>query len=401
MKKLDILMINHFTTFPSEGGNSRFDYIARALCKYGKDVEMVTSSFAHIEKKHRDEGICCDLPYKLTLLNEPGYKKNISLKRLYSHWKFAENVSNYLRTRKTPDVIYCSVPSLDVGYVAAKYAKKNKIRFIIDVQDLWPEAFKMVFNVPVISKLLFYPMQKKANYVYSCADEIIAVSQTYVNRAALENKKIKYGHSVFLGSDLALFDQYTKISSYKKSDEEILLAYVGTLGHSYNIKCIIDALEILKNKGVKNIKFIVMGDGPLRKEFEQYAKYKKIKAQFTGFLEYRKMVGILSKCDIAVNPITKGAAASIINKVGDYALAGLPVINTQENWEYKELVDKYNIGFNCDGDNIQNIANRIILLTNDLKLRKILGNNNRKLGETKFDRNASYIEILNTIFGET
>ena len=56
----------------------------------------------------------------------------------------------------------------------------------------------------------------------------------------------------------------------------------------------------LKNKGVKNIKFIVMGDGPLRKEFEQYAKYKKIKAQFTGFLEYRKMVGILSKCELAV-----------------------------------------------------------------------------------------------------
>ncbi len=36
------------------------------------------------------------------------------------------------------------MPSLDVAKVAAKYAKENNIRFIIDIQDLWPEAFRMV-----------------------------------------------------------------------------------------------------------------------------------------------------------------------------------------------------------------------------------------------------------------
>ena len=72
-----------------------------------------------------------------------------------------------------------------------------------------------------------------------------------------------------------------------------------------------------------------MGDGPLKEEFENYAEEKKVDCQFTGRLEYEKMVGLLCSCDIAVNPIKKGSAGSIINKVGDYAAAGLPVINTK------------------------------------------------------------------------
>lgn len=58
------------------------------------------------------------------------------------------------------------------------------------------------------------------------------------------------------------------------------------------------------------------------------------------------MVGLLCSCDIAVNPIKKGSAGSIINKVGDYAAAGIPVVNTQENLEYKNILEEYNAGIN-------------------------------------------------------
>src|SRR5699024_1478517 len=112
----------------------------------------------------------------------------------------------YLEKRKIPDVIYCTVPSLDVGYVAAKYSQKNNVRFIIDIQDLWPEAFKMVFNLPFISDFIFNPMKQKANYIYSKADNIIAVSRTYVDRGLSVNSKLKEGTSVFLGTDLQYFD---------------------------------------------------------------------------------------------------------------------------------------------------------------------------------------------------
>ncbi|SHI53294.1 Glycosyl transferases group 1 [Lutispora thermophila DSM 19022] len=86
------------------------------------------------------------------------------------------------------------------------------------------------------------------------------------------------------------------------------MANIGTLGHSYNLTLVIDALEILKDHRIDNIKFIVMGDEPLKDKFESYSMKKNINVIFTGQLTYGKMVGMLKACDVAVNPITSGAA---------------------------------------------------------------------------------------------
>ncbi|WP_028392019.1 glycosyltransferase family 4 protein [Bacillus cihuensis] len=397
----DILIVAHFTHVPGEKGNGRFSYILNMLADYNHSVELVTTDFSHETKKHRmvNGQQLEQMKYKLTMLHEDGYQKNVSLKRFYSHYVFGKNLNSYLKRRKKPDIIYCAVPSLDVAYAAAKYAKENRIKFIIDIQDIWPEAFKMVFNIPVVSNLLYYPMNKKANYIYRTADEVIAVSETYKSRALTVNNKCK-GLSVFLGTDLAYFDKVSQENLVSKPLDEIWLAYIGTLGHSYDINLVIDALSNLKDKGINKIKFIVMGDGPLMSRFQEYAIVKGVNAEFTGRLNYEKMVGILKSCDIAVNPIRSNSAGSIINKVGDYAAAGLPVINTQESQEYRELISKYNAGVNCENGNPINLAENLLFLFKDSKLRKKMGKNNRELAEEKFDRNITYQKIIPKILLE-
>lgn len=393
----DIVIISNYIHFKNEIGNSRFIYLADKL-KETEKVEIITSTFYHRTKKQRtfkekeiQEG------YSVKLIYEPGYKKNISLKRIYSNYVIATNIVKYLKKRKRPDVIYCAVPPTIIGKKVAKFAKKNNIRFIIDIQDLWPEAYKMVFNIPIISDMLFYPIKRQAEYTYKNADEIIAVSETYLNRAKTVNRNVTQGLAVYLGTDLEEFDKYKE----KKIDKakEIQIVYIGTLGHSYDIKIIIDAISILNKKGINNIQFVLMGDGPLKGEFEKYAIQKRINCIFTGMLEYSKMIEKLTSCDIAVNPIKKLAAQSIINKVGDYAMAGLPVINTQENEEYRNLVEKYNIGYNCKNGDANDVAEKIEILYNDKKLREEYGRNNRKLAKDKFDRTKTYKDIISIIEG--
>lgn len=397
MKK-KILIIANFTKLPWEQGNSRFPYIIDLIDKEKYEVELVTSSFSHGDKRQREKKPEeMKLDYKITLIDEPGYKKNVSLKRFYSHHVFAKNVEKHLGQIEKPDVIYCAIPSLDVAKVAAKYAENNDIKFIIDIQDLWPEAFKMVFNIPVISDIIFYPMKKTADYIYSKANSIVAVSKTYANRAAIVNKKFDKKSSVFLGTDLQYFDEAHKKFEIVPFDDVIRVAYIGTLGHSYDIKCVIDSIKILNDKGIKNILFVVMGNGPLKESFEAYSKEKDVKCEFTGKLAYEEMVGKLCSCDIAVNSISKGAAQSIINKVGDYAAAGLPVVNNQECIEYRKLVEDYQIGYNVENGNAVELAEKIELLYRDEILRERLGKNNRKLAEEKFDRAKTYKEIKNLI----
>ena len=396
----DILLIAHFTHVPGEAGNSRFNYIAKKINKEKTTVEVVTTSFSHRTKKERKVSIeqKRTIDYKLTMLEEPGYNANISFRRFYSHYVFSKNLNKYLRNRKKPDLIYCAVPSLDAAYVAAKYARKNDIKFIIDVQDLWPEAFKMIFKIPILSDVVFFPLMKKANYIYSIADEIVAVSQTYLERALRVNKDCPKAYSVYLGTELDYFDSIAKKNKVKsKPESEVWLVYIGTLGHSYDLYSVIDALKILKDKGVTNLKFILMGDGPLRSKYESYAKSKGIISHFTGRLEYSKMVEILTVCDIAVNPIRSGSAGSIINKVGDYAAAGLPVLNTQDSKEYRDLIDTFNAGINCDSGNSKKLAEKLILLYENSELRRIKGENNRKLAEIKFDREKTYQSIIKSL----
>lgn len=377
-----------------ESNNSRFVYIAKLLAmSKNNNVEIITSDFNHTKKEKFNKIGKLD-GVKITACHEPGYPKNVCLKRFNSHKKLSKNIKEYLEKRRKPDIIYCAIPSLAVGKIVAQYAEKNGVRFVIDIQDLWPEAFKMVFKIPLLSNAIFYPMKRQANYIYKCADDIIAVSETYCNRALKVNKKVKKGLSVFLGTDLNYFDECAKKNKVEFDDDLVRIAYIGTLGHSYNIPIVIDAIRYLNDKGINNLKFIIMGDGPLKEKFESYAREKQIDAEFLGRLEYAKMVGTLCSCDIAINPISRGAAQSIINKVGDYAAAGLPVINTQENNEYRNLVEEYKIGFNCENNNSNDLAEKINILWNDEKSRKEFGNNNRKLAEKKFNRNRTYNEIV-------
>lgn len=395
----DILMLVHFNLFPWETGNGRFHYIANLLCESGQSVEMVTSSFSHSTKTQRDCPIekLQALPYKVTFAHEPGYPKNVCLTRLRSHKKFAKNVKKYLQTRKKPDLVYCAVPSLDIACVAAKYCKKHNVKFIIDIQDLWPEAFKMVFHMPIVSSLIFAPMQRKANKIYKAADAVIAVSETYANRGIKVNKKGASASVVYLGTDKASYDHYAETNAVSEDNDEklIKLAYAGTLGSSYDLETVFDALRSMSQDSLERIRFIIMGDGPKRAQFERASN--GLPVVFTGDLAYPKMCGILSDCDIAVVPISRGAAQSIINKHMDYAMAGLPVINTQECEEYRNLLDNYECGINCECGNASDVAKAINRLIADENLRKEMGQQSRKMGEELFDRRITYYKIIDVI----
>lgn len=389
---MDILILAHFCGDFSEGDNGRFFYLAKLLGS-NHSVEIVTSDFFHIKKIHRNK-LVREGPFEITFLHEPGYRKNLCLRRFYSHFIWGRNVKRYFKTRRKADVVYCAVPSLTAAYEAAKYCKKHGIKFIIDVQDLWPEAFRMVFDIPILSGLIFLPFTRLANNIYRKADEIVAVSQTYADRALAVNKKCQKGHVVFLGTEVKLFDKSAFENKVNiKKNGEIWLAYCGTLGSSYDITCVIDALTILKEKNVPSPKFVVMGDGPRKTEFENYAKEKQIDVWFVGRLPYTEMCGLLNACDIAVNPITHCAAQSIINKHADYAAAGLPVINTQECEEYRMLINEYQMGFNCRNNDAENVADKMVQLIQNENLRLNMGKNARRCADERFDRTNQYREI--------
>ena len=396
----DILLITNFWHFECEKSSSRYLYLANVLVNHGYDLEVITSTFYHRLKKERsfDENFLTSFRYKITLVKEPPYLRNISLKRLHAHKTFAKNVISYLIQRKKPDLILCVIPSTYVAEKVIKFANNNHIPVVLDIQDLWPEAFQMALHIPVVSNICFAPLKRLADKAYKNADYITAVSQTYVERGMRVNKKTSQGSVIYLGADFDLVQSIIRKNPIEKDSNTFWITYIGALGYSYNIKMVIDALMILNNQGIKNIKFHVFGNGMLEEEFRSYAKQSGIDTVFWGHRQYEEMIPYLAASDIAVNPIVGKSVASIINKVCDYATAGVPVVNDQNSREYRELLDEYHAGINCDNNNAQQFADAILTLYRDENLRKDMKSGALRLAKEKFDRNKTYLAFLRIIY---
>ena len=84
--KKHILIVAPYITFPNEPGANRFIAVAKKLSqKYS--VTLVTSKFCHILKSIRAQNPNMQ-DFKVILIDEPGYQKNVSFKRLLSHHIF-------------------------------------------------------------------------------------------------------------------------------------------------------------------------------------------------------------------------------------------------------------------------------------------------------------------------
>lgn len=392
-----IIIISNFPGLLDGSYTDRFCYISRLLHEKGYEVEMITSDFCHDTKQIRHYSSSL-YPFKVTLLHETPYKQNVSLQRLKSHWEWGRNVKAYLSQIENPDIIYCAIPSLTASKAAADYCKRNGVKFVVDLQDLWPEAFAMAISNKLLQKV-FLPMKWYADSIYAAADKAIAVSDTYVDRILEVNKKLSSGLSVFLGNDGDAFDKGRAEYKLDRKGDELIVGYIGNMSTSYDMPCVFDALSKVEKRGKvdKAIRFVLIGGGVDEGNFKDYASRVYPNSSFLGRKSYQEMAGLLCGCDIVVNPIVKGSVASIINKVGDYALSGLPVINTQDSPEYRNLIEEYQCGINCECGNSDEVADAIEKLAMDEALRKKMGDNARRFGIEKFDRRHTYKKIVDAI----
>ena len=390
MNKKKILLIWNYFYLESEKGESRFAYLARLLARNGYELEIVTSSFYHMNKIHRNisKEELDSYPYKITFIDEPGYKKNISFKRIKSINVFNKGIKNYLnKLDYRPDLIYVPIPSIKLGHIASKYCTKNNIPLLIDVEDLWPESFTMLTHSKLLTRLLFFPWFISANSLYKKAIVVVAVSQTFLYRAFCVRKDKSLSCVAYIGAN---FERAASIdpSGITKDDGDIWLSYIGTLGKSYDIKLFIDALDILAENGRTDFVLKIMGDGPDREKIEQYAKNHKGRVEFLGLLPYEQMIKILKNSDYGINPINPRSVASVINKVGDYASVGLPVINTQHCIEYINILRDTNSGVSLLVGNPYEIAGFLYKQGTDDKY--IFDTNPIRL----FSRKENYEKIL-------
>ena len=393
---------------PGEKGYSRFPFLAKMLSENGYEVDLYTSTFNHWEKAQRDsqkvKSIREKVPYNIVLAYEPGYKKNVDIKRVISHRKLAANTITKLdenHKREQYDLIYVIIPDNKLAADVAEYGNKHAIPVIVDVEDLWPEGMQQVLPIPrFVGDIIFTPLRSYAKRAYKNASAYVGTSDEF------RDEPLKYGEgkdkkriTVYVGCDLEVFDIGVKTYSteIEKGTDEFWVIYTGTLGSSYDIGTLVKAAQVIKEKGYNNIRFKILGGGPLEEQFKSIAKERPCEVDFFGYIQYEKMAAYLYKSDITINSFVKAAPQSIVNKVGDYLAAGKPMINTLTSPEFKAKVDNDGFGINVEAENVMLLADSILRLYLNEEWRNGMGLRARRIAEDQFDRKNAYKNIIELI----
>ena len=380
--------------------NARYGTLASELINRGHRVVWWTSTFNHGSKSKRApiqnpvEGL------EIRYLPVPAYKRNIGFDRLWNCYKYGREFYMEALKAPKPDVILASLPPIESAANAVRYAQPRKIPVIIDVQDIWPEAFLLPFPKSVHRpvSLLLSPYFKLSARAYREASAITGVSPQYVDLAlskrTRQNPRIP-SHVAYLGYDEEIFSSVEP----KFNDEKIRVVFAGTLGHTYDVEAMVRAASMLA-KSHPSVEIAILGSGPLEEKARSLAAELHLPSSiFFGRLPFTEVVAWLKSSSIGINGYAAGAPQSFTNKICEYAGAGLAIANSLPDG-LDTFIDNHAIGLNYQAGNAEQLHAILTKMIDESDLLSLYKTNSRKIAVDLFERKKVYQDFASFVLNQ-
>lgn len=312
-----------FDNLPQEGfRRQRYWLMAEAFAAEGHSVVYWTGDFNHGTKARRILKTPVETSVELKILPVRPYRRNVSFGRVLSHLLLARRLKKELVGR--PDLIISATPTLGAATVLLDYAKAVGARFVIDIQDAWPETFERL-GLPHV---LLAPLARLAKRLYREADGVTGVSERYRAIAGRDDYAVFY-HGILPVEPVA-----------EPAETPTRLLYLGNLGAGYDLNTVLRALA--KNE---RLTLDIAGKGP--REAELKALVAKLglssRVRFWGYLGAADLRARLAAADVGLIPMRDDSWVGLPYKLGDYLAAGLPVLSSLHG-ECGRLLGTENLG---------------------------------------------------------
>ncbi len=172
----------------------------------------------------------------------------------------------------------------------------------------------------------------------------------------------------------------------KENNKTIL--HVARLTEKKGTKYLIDAFAIIHKK-IKEIKLIIIGTGDLENELKEQVKKLNLDKDvvFLGAQIHSKVLEWMQKVDVFCLPSVtadSGDAEGLGMVFLEAALYEVPTVATMHGGIPEVVIDG-ETGYLVPEKNSEKLAEKLLLLLNNEKLRKEMGSQARKMVENKFD----------------
>jgi len=319
--------------------------IARHLAKRGHQVHVITSL---------DEGL------PIESLEQGFYVHRIRFPRV----RILPTVVFWLKAllqlrRLKPDIVHGqNIMMGEGGFLAKKLLKKPYVVYGRGGDIYRPWLFKKL-----ISKL-----------VLRNADAVIALTRGMKT----EMQKI-CSRDIFVvpnGIDLERFDNLPRDEMrgklQAKADDRLII-FVGRFRPEKGVTYLIEAMAIVSQRD-QSARLLLVGEGPEEDDLRQLVEQLNLGdvVNFVGQVSHERVPEYMAASDIFVLP-SLSESFGIVNL--EAMAAGLPVVASKVGG-VPEIIQEGENGFLVEPGNPQQIAERVLLLLRNVKLRERISRNN-------------------------
>lgn len=326
---------------PTDEGSPRLlrsGALARYLAEKGHQVTWFNSRFDHTHKRLRTE-----LPQSfahegvdIELLAAVGYRSNVSLRRVRDQIAAARDFSSRAQAMSRPDVILCSLPTLELCAAAVDLQRITQIPVLLDIRDLWPDVYYRSVPKPLMPFLrtALFSQESLANRALRQATGIIGISPGYLDwglrragrGAGPNDHMIPLGYEFKPLSDAEMVEAAGSIDRLGVPADRPIVWYVGTFGHQYDLGPVLKAARRFDGQP-NSPTFVISGVG----DYE--ARWKAMAAGlgntvFTGWITRPEIGWLRQHAAIGLQPYVAGAPQGLANKTFEYMSAGLPIVSS-------------------------------------------------------------------------
>ena len=306
---MDVLVISHL--YPSEGNQANGPFVhrqTRELRKRGHNIEVVSPtpwvpslpglpqrwrSYRNRPNHAQIDGLRVQYPEYLAV---PGVQ-TLPIKSLFAG-RAVKQTSERLITdeRFSPDLIHSHVV-LPGGVAGLMLSRKYEVPLVTTIHGA--DFYK--YSNHLLSRLAISTVIKNSEAVLLNSKNLYEVGNEYYDLDEIYTKIIHNGISI------REIDN-AKVSQKTEDESEFVVSSLGFLIERKGHKSVMRAIEGLSPKVRPN--YIVIGEGPLREELENYANNLGIRewVEFTGYVsDHQDVFRRLWKSDMMILPSTDEA----------------------------------------------------------------------------------------------
>lgn len=397
---MKVIYLHQYFSTPAGSAGLRSYEFARALTARGHDVTMVCGSydgsstglegipFKNGQRTGNVDG------FKVLEFFIPYSNKLSFIKRTAVFLKYAWQSVKFVLTAEY-DLVFATSTPLTVALpgILARWLRNKP--FVFEVRDLWPElpaAMGVIRNPVILAAMKILEVA-----AYHSARKLVALSPGMVEGIVRNSISRDIIHMIPNGCDSEIFKPLPKskrmINGVNSGD--FVAIFSGTIGLANGVDSILNAAQVLKKLGRKDIKIIIIGRGKCKSELQQRAIAQNLnECVFMEPLPKLEVAQLIAKCDaglMVLANIPEFYYGTSPNKYFDYISCGVPVINNYPGW-IAEMIGEFNCGVAVPPDNPDALAQSLCQLADDRAKAAAMGQQALKLSK-KFCRSELALQF--------